>query len=84
MKKNDVIKQIIRELAVIQPNVPAEKIAAIVSSAVGEWEESIETKLTELTRDWEERMPDDDTLYTLGVRRAIDIVRGKDLDIMNI
>lgn len=80
MSKQDVVKTIIKELAVVQPNVPVEKIAAIVSDATMDWIDTIEMKLTEMIRDWEERMPDDGTFYSLGLRRALDVVKGNDPD----
>ena len=78
MKKQDVVKTIIKDLAVIQPNVPVEKIAAIVSDATLDWIDTIETRITEMIRDWEQRMPDDDTLYSLGLRRALSVIKEED------
>ncbi|WJZ48441.1 hypothetical protein [Actinomycetia phage DSL-LC01] len=80
MHTNEVIKKIIADLAMVSPNVPVEKIAIIVDSVLTEWSGSIEKKITEMVRDWEDRMPDDDTLYSLGLRRALDVVRGQDPD----
>lgn len=84
MNKQDVVKTIIKELAVIQPNVPVEKIAAIVSDATMDWIDTIEMKLTEMIRDWEDRMPQDDTFYSLGLRRALDVVKGNDPDLPDL
>jgi hypothetical protein len=84
MSKQDVVKTIIKELAVIQPNVPVEKIAAIVSDATMDWIDTIEMKLTEMIRDWEDRMPQDDTFYSLGLRRALDVVKGNDPDLPDL
>ena len=84
MNKQDVVKTIIKELAVVQPNVPVEKIAAIVSDATMDWIDSIEMKLTEMIRDWESRMPDDGTFYSLGLRRALDVVKGNDPDLPDL
>lgn len=39
-------------------------------------DEAIVSALAQLIRDWEEAMGDDDkSLYTLGMRRAIDVIR---------
>lgn len=84
MNRQGVVKTIIKELAVIQPNVPVEKIAAIVSDATMDWIDTIETKLTEMIRDWEDRMPQDDTFYSLGLRRALDVVKGNDPDLPDL
>lgn len=83
MKTNEAIKKIISDLAMVSPNVPVEKIAIIVDSVLTEWSGSIEKKITEMVRDWEDRMPEDDTLYSLGLRRALDVVRGQDPDEMS-
>jgi hypothetical protein len=29
-----------------------------------------------MIKDWETEVPDDSTLYTLGLRRAIDLIQG--------
>lgn len=84
MNRQGVVKTIIKELAVIQPNVPVEKIAAIVSDATIDWIDTIEMKLTEMIRDWEDRMPQDDTFYSLGLRRALDVVKGNDPDLPDL
>ena len=84
MNRQGVVKTIIKELAVIQPNVPVEKIAAIVSDATMDWIDTIEMKLTEMIRDWEDRMPQDDTFYSLGLRRALDVVKGNDPDLPDL
>jgi len=80
LKKNEVITKIIQDLVQVTPNVPAEKIVIIVDGIMTEWTDSIEKKLTEMIRTWEDRMPEDSTLYTLGVRRALDVVKGVDPD----
>ena len=84
MKKNEVIQKIIQDLVAVTPNVPAEKIVVIVDEIVNEYTNSIEMKLTEMIRTWEDRMPEDSTLYTLGVRRALDVVKGKDPDDISV
>jgi hypothetical protein len=33
-------------------------------------------ELTKMVKDWETEVPDDTTLYTLGLRRAIDLIQG--------
>lgn len=55
-----------------------EQIAEAVVTPVDTFVKSIEDQLTELIKDWEEKMSDDDkTLYSLGLRRALDVVRGE-------
>lgn len=40
-------------------------------------------KLKAMIKDWEDRVPqeEDDTLYTLALRRALDVVDGVDVDL---
>jgi hypothetical protein len=43
------------------------------------WKDLVEKKLIETIKVWESKMGDDDTtFYTLGIRRALDVVRGED------
>jgi hypothetical protein len=56
-----------------------EMIEKLITTAVNEWSKDIDAQLVALVKDWEERMGDDDqTLYTLGVRRALDLIRGEE------
>jgi len=43
----------------------------------------ISKKISEMIKDWESRVPEeeDDTLYTLGLRRALDVIEGRDVDL---
>lgn len=44
-----------------------------------EWKTYVESKLIDIIKVWESKMgKDDKTMYTLGVRRALDVVRGED------
>lgn len=47
------------------------------------WKRDVREKLSWMIKDWEARVPadDDDTLYTLALRRALDIVDGKEVDL---
>ena len=56
-----------------------ELIEKLIDSAVNDWYSDIDQQITDLIKDWESRLGEDDkTLYTLGVRRALDIVRGEE------
>lgn len=81
MKKQDLISTIIKDITVAVVNsdkLTVEQIAEAVVTPVNTFVESIENQLTDLIKDWEEKMADDDrTLYSLGLRRALDIVRGE-------
>ena len=44
-----------------------------------EWKTHVEGKLIDIIKVWESKMGDNDnTFYTLGIRRALDVVRGED------
>jgi hypothetical protein len=81
MKKQELISTIIKDITVAMVNnekPSVEQIAEAVVTPVDAFMKSIEDQLTELIKDWEEKMSDDDkTLYSLGLRRALDIVRGE-------
>lgn len=56
-----------------------EMIERLIESAVNDWYSDIDQQLVNLVKEWEEKMGEgDSTLYTLGVRRALDIVRGEE------
>lgn len=58
--------------------VPTESIAKLVEHHVKTWQSEISNELTRMYKDWESRVDEDDTLYTLGLRRAQDVVLGVD------
>jgi len=81
MKKQELISTIIKDITVAMVNnekPSVEQVAEAVVTPVDAFMKSIEDQLAELIKDWEEKMSDDDkTLYSLGLRRALDIVRGE-------
>lgn len=81
MKKQELVSTIIKDITVAMVNnekPTVEQIAEAVTTPVDSFVKSIENQLTELIKDWEEKMSDDDkTLYSLGLRRALDVVRGE-------
>jgi len=50
------------------------------AAALTNWQNDVDGKINELIKDWEGRMPEDNTLYTLGLRRALDVIRGVDVE----
>jgi hypothetical protein len=58
--------------------VPPYTIGKLVEHHVKTWQDEISAELTRLYKDWESRVDEDDTLYTLGLRRAQDVVRGEE------
>lgn len=47
------------------------------------YKHEVREKLKSMIKDWESRVPEeeDDTLYTLALRRALDVVDGLDVDL---
>lgn len=59
----------------IKPDSAPELISFLIE-VVNEREDFLVTKMAELVFSWEDSMGEEDkTLYTLGIRRAIDVVR---------
>lgn len=53
--------------------------AQLVEITVEEHHKKIEEEIVSLIKDWEAKMGEDDkTLYSLGLRRALDVVRGEE------
>ena len=54
------------------------KVSRIVESRVEGWRFGCITQLETMVKEWEETMGDSDqSLYSLGLRRAIDVLNGK-------
>jgi len=52
------------------------KISQVVEANTQNWVEAKIQKLEEMVQEWEATMVDDDkTLYSLGLRRAVDVIR---------
>lgn len=59
----------------IQPDKAPELISYLIE-VINEREDYLVARLAELVSTWEDSMGDEDkTLYTLGIRRAIDVIR---------
>ena len=80
MKKEILAIEMTRSLMEVAKNPPVteEKLEEVVSQFLEKYETSITLKLRAMVDDWETEVPDDTSLYTLGLRRAIDVVRGDD------
>lgn len=80
MKKEILAIEMTRSLMEVTKNPPVteEKLEEVVSQFLEKYETSITLKLRAMVDDWETEVPDDTSLYTLGLRRAIDVVRGDD------
>lgn len=85
-RKDELVERVIGILKLLVDSdkwpVPPEQMRVLVDAAVTGWADEIDDEIELLIKDWESRMPGDTTLYSLGVRRAQDILRGNDgLDI---
>jgi hypothetical protein len=52
----------------------------ILSTEIENWKTGINEKINHLIKDWEERMPEDSTFYSLGLRHAQDILQGREVN----
>lgn len=76
--KEELIETLVAALKIIYGDKP--QTESVVDAVITSWYEEIDGQLGKLISEWEERIPDDKTLYTLGIRRAIDVVHGQDID----
>jgi len=53
------------------------KVSQTVQEGISEWTELVTAQITSMISEWEASMGEDDkTFYSLGLRRAIDIISG--------
>lgn len=53
------------------------KVSQTVQEGISEWTESVTAQITSMISEWEASMGENDkTFYSLGLRRAIDIISG--------
>ena len=80
-KRKDVIAmKLFAEIMKQGENPPLHpgEVETAIFDAFDEWQNHVVQELTNLLNLWELEVPDDDSLYTLGLRRSIDVVRGDD------
>lgn len=80
-KKKDVIAlelyaKISKQLS--DPPVHPGELELEIFAAFDKWQEYLSSELSKMMDDWETEVPNDDSLYTLGLRRAIDVINGDD------
>lgn len=80
-KKKDVIAlelyaKISKQLN--DPPVHPGELELEIFAAFDKWQEYLSSELSKMMVDWETEVPNDDSLYTLGLRRAIDVINGDD------
>jgi hypothetical protein len=62
--------------ALAHPGYRQEDLYLVVTKKLQGLEDEQVRELTKMVKDWETEVPDDTTLYTLGLRRAIDLIQG--------
>lgn len=54
------------------------EVETVVFDAFDEWQSYLLGEIKKLIDQWDIEVPDDGSLYTLGLRRAIDVINGED------
>ena len=75
---NEIAMSFYKEILdfVSQPGYRQEDLYILVMKKLQRIEDDLVDELTKMVKDWETEVPDDTTLYTLGLRRAIDLIQG--------
>lgn len=71
---NELYKDVVSALA--HPGYRQEDLYIVLTKKIQALENEHVRELTKMVKDWELEVPDDTTLYTLGLRRAIDLIQG--------
>ncbi|NBR23357.1 MAG: hypothetical protein EBU08_06200 [Micrococcales bacterium] len=72
----ELYKDLTRALA--HPGYREEDLYIVVTKKLQRLEDDLVDELTKMIKHWEAEVPDDTTLYTLGLRQAIDLIQGND------
>jgi hypothetical protein len=73
---NSKLRQLVSE-SILTPESML-KVSQSAQEGISEWTESVTAQITSMISDWESAMGEDDkTFYSLGLRRAIDIISGQ-------
>ena len=75
---NDFANELYKEVttALAHPGYRQEDLYIIVNKKIQALKDELTKELTEMIKHWETEVPDDSTLYTLGLRQAIDLIQG--------
>ena len=75
---NEFVSELYKDLvnALAHPGYRQEDLYLVVTKKLQGLEDEQVRELTKMIKDWETEVPDDTTLYTLGLRRAIDLIQG--------
>jgi hypothetical protein len=81
MTKDQLIERALIMLRVLADDdqwpVDVKLVERVISGMISEWIDDAEEDIKSLIKDWESRHEDDNTLYSLGLRRALDVVKGQ-------
>jgi hypothetical protein len=72
---NELYKEV--TTALVHPGYRQEDLYIIITKKLQRIEDDLVGELRKMIKDWEIEVPDDTTLYTLGLRRAIDLIQGE-------
>ena len=77
---NEIAMNFYKELVdtIAHPGYRQEDLYLVVSKKLQLIEDDLVDELTKMIMVWETVVPEDTTLYTLGLRRAIDLIQGAD------
>jgi hypothetical protein len=75
---NEFVSELYKDLvnALAHPGYRQEDLYLVVTKKLQRLEDDLVDELMKMIKDWETEVPDDTTLYTLGLRRAIDLIQG--------
>jgi hypothetical protein len=82
MTKSEELASIIVGMMQVMANedqwpIPFELVKRMVDQTISGWVDEVESEIQTLIKDWEVKMENDDSLYSLGLRRALDVVKGQ-------
>lgn len=73
---NSKLRQLVSE-SILTPESML-KVSQSAQEGISEWTESVTAQITSMISEWESAMGENDkTFYSLGLRRAIDIISGQ-------
>lgn len=83
-EKEKLVERILYSLKVVSTSYDAQDRVVeldmaekVIDTIITDWLEGVDNSLTAIIKDWEARVEDDKSLFSLGVRRAQDVIRGE-------
>ena len=81
-RKDELKDKLISTMKALAPEdqwpIKFSMLERLIDTIASEWSDAIEKEIVVLIAEWEAKIEDDNTLYTLGARRALDILRGEE------